>query len=325
MILVTGGLGFIGSHTARALIDLGERCVVTRHNNSEIPPVLASATGTAAVVEQVDINDSQALIALGQRHDITGIVHLADPAVASVMGAATGTAGRSAVQFATLFRGLGNVLDAARTWEVERVTLASTIGVYMGAGDGPWREDMALPIDSLHGIPAMKKVAETLAAFATRTARIPIVSVRLSGIWGPGGRNSSRIFALPGLVHAAVRPDQATADQLSRFHADDAGDLCYIKDCARAIALLHTATDLNHATYNIGGGGVFTNNEVVASLGVAVPGFAIQLTPGKTPGHPADPYLDLKRLREDTGFEPRYNLEKGIQEYVTWLREGNAR
>jgi UDP-glucose 4-epimerase len=93
----------------------------------------------------------------------------------------------------------------------------------------------------------------------------------------------------------------------------------------RAIALIHTASHLNHATYNIGGGRAFTNSEVVASLSAAVPGFTTKLTPGKTVGHPADPYLNLRRLRDDTGFEPRYSLDEGIHEYVTWIREGNAR
>src|SRR2546430_7306181 len=41
MILVVGGLnGFIGSNTTEALVDLGQDCVVTRHENTEIPGFL---------------------------------------------------------------------------------------------------------------------------------------------------------------------------------------------------------------------------------------------------------------------------------------------
>ena len=40
MILVTGGLGMIGAHTARGLVDVGQQVVVTRRRNAEIPSFL---------------------------------------------------------------------------------------------------------------------------------------------------------------------------------------------------------------------------------------------------------------------------------------------
>jgi hypothetical protein len=43
------------------------------------------------------------------------------------------------------------------------------------------------------------------------------------------------------------------------------------------------------------------------------------------PRPPDDPYLDLTRLRGDTGFESQDSLETGIEGYVSWLRAGNAR
>jgi UDP-glucose 4-epimerase len=45
MILLTGGLGFIGSDTARAALDLGESCVLTRRRGSEVPVFLREEIG----------------------------------------------------------------------------------------------------------------------------------------------------------------------------------------------------------------------------------------------------------------------------------------
>ncbi|HWM10042.1 MAG TPA: NAD-dependent epimerase/dehydratase family protein, partial [Solirubrobacteraceae bacterium] len=73
MILVTGGLGSIGSHTARALLDLGESVVVTAHRSTEPPEYLAGRV----VVESLDTTDETSFIDIGKRHEITGIVHLA--------------------------------------------------------------------------------------------------------------------------------------------------------------------------------------------------------------------------------------------------------
>jgi UDP-glucose 4-epimerase len=51
MILITGGLGSIGSHTARALLDLGESVVLTAHRSTQLPDYLADELGGRVVVE----------------------------------------------------------------------------------------------------------------------------------------------------------------------------------------------------------------------------------------------------------------------------------
>ena len=73
MILVTGGLGMIGAHTARALLDLGHEVVVSAHRRTEVPSFLAGRV----TVEPLDVTDRDAFLALANRHDISDIVHLA--------------------------------------------------------------------------------------------------------------------------------------------------------------------------------------------------------------------------------------------------------
>lgn len=81
VILITGGLGFIGAHTAAALADLGQSCVLGRHRRSGLPDFLMANGGEQLVVEPLDCTDLRTITDIGERHDITGIVHLAAPDV----------------------------------------------------------------------------------------------------------------------------------------------------------------------------------------------------------------------------------------------------
>src|SRR5690349_20925066 len=131
MIVVTGGLGMIGAHTARALVDLGQEVVVTAYRRTDVPSFLAGRVA----VETLDVTDREEFFALGKRYPVSDIVHLA------------GTIpGEDPVSFfRTDLTGLLNALDAARTWGVRRFAVASSIGNYIGQPETPWHEDLPLP------------------------------------------------------------------------------------------------------------------------------------------------------------------------------------
>ncbi len=312
MILVTGGLGSIGSHTARALLDLGESVVLTAHRSTRLPEYLADEPDGRVVVEPLDTTDEAAFLDIGKRHEITGIVHLA---------AAPYNLPDPVEYLRADSLGLLNALKAATVWRVRRFSVASTIGAYAGVDEVPWREDAPLPVVAPHQIHVFKKTAELFAALAGDSAGFDTVSLRIGTIWGPLGLPDSPFFALPRLLSAAVwGEDPDLTPPRPPAYAEDATDLCYVKDCGRAIALLMLAERLNHRIYNISSGRLVQFSEVVDAINAAVPAANITLPKGRNPDRPPDNYLDITRLREDTGFQPEYDVERGVPDYVDWLR-----
>jgi nucleoside-diphosphate-sugar epimerase len=299
MILVTGGLGMIGAHTARALVDLGHEVVVTAHRRTEIPSFLAGRVA----VESLDVTDRDAFLALADRHAISDIVHLA--------GSIPGDDPVS--YFRTDVTGLLNALDAARAWGVRRFAVASSLGVYAGRPEIPWHEDLALPTAQLpHLIVAFKKAVEPLTTHSLQGSGVQPVVLRIGTVWGPLVDPESPFFAIPSFISAALRGEQPRT-----LHADDGGDQCYAPDAGRAIALLTTAETLRHDTYNVSSGRPFTNREFGDAL-------RLELRPGRHGGPGGDPYLDITRLTRDTGFTPAFDVATAVADYVAW-RADNPR
>jgi UDP-glucose 4-epimerase len=312
MILITGGLGSIGAHTARALLDLGESVVLTAHRSTQLPEFLAGEPGGRVVVEPLDTADEASFLDIGKRHEITAIVHLAvarydllDPV--------------EYLRASTL--GLLNALEAATVWGVRRFSVASTIGVYAGLDEIPYAEDVPLPTVAVHQIPVFKKAAEAFAALIGDSAGFETVSLRIGSIWGPLGVPDNPFIPHPRLLSAAVwGEDPDLTPPRPPAYADDGTDLCYVKDCGRAIALLMHAERLNHRSYNISNGRLVRYSEVVAAINAAVPDANITVPDGRNPDGTPDTYLDITRLRDDTGFVPEYDVERSVRDYVDWLR-----
>ncbi|KAJ1683793.1 hypothetical protein LUZ63_020938 [Rhynchospora breviuscula] len=316
MILVTGGAGFIGAHTVRALCDAGEECLLAQRRSPVVPE---SLTDLPVHVAQVDVTDADALLALGHEHRVTGIVDLALALPWPSTDVPPADGARMALD------GFLNVVRAAQEWGVRRVVTASTIGVYgdrLGQGGG-LSEDLPLSLGLSHPIPTFKKTAELLGGFLSAASEVDVVTARINGNWGPGGHQPDPFFAPPSLALAAAR---RTAPDFSRMeaqpHAEDSLDFSYVKDTGRALALLQLADELHHTTYNVASGFATSNAEVVEVLRRLEPAFEAHLPEADVPPRT---WLDIERLRTDTGFGPEWGLERAAADYVAWLRDGHER
>jgi UDP-glucose 4-epimerase len=78
---------------------------------------------------------------------------------------------------------------------------------------------------------------------------------------------------------------------------------------------------LAHTTYNVAAGRMTTNREVIAAIQSVVPDFELELEPGSSV---PPSYLDITRLRQDTGYQPEWDVERSVADYIAYFRAGNA-
>jgi UDP-glucose 4-epimerase len=121
-----------------------------------------------------------------------------------------------------------------------------------------------------------------------------------------------------------ARLQSAASQQV--WYTQDAIDLCYVKDCARAIALLQTVDAVSQGTYNVGAGRATSNAELIAAVHDVVPTAQLVLRAGRDPAGPGrDTWLDIGRLSDDTGYQPEHSTSRAVADYIGWLRAGNDR
>lgn len=311
MILITGGLGFIGLHTARRFIDAGEQVVMTQFKVRREPEFIKAEIGKRASIETLDITSTNDVNAIVRKHKVTDIVHLAVPGLGALS---------AAEDYRVNVMGFLNILEAARLFDVRRVSLASSVAVYAGLAEGPFREDMLVPIPSGNPTETFKKALEILGMhFASRT-NLEVVALRIGTPFGP--LYHSLAAPTSRIIHAAAKgmPVDFSGARGGAPHQDDDTGAFFVKDCAAAIQLVQMADKLPHRSYNISAEKPITYREFVEVVKKAAPNITVNLPPGRGPRYRPNAYLDISRLKQDFGYRPEYTIERAVAEYIDWLK-----
>jgi UDP-glucose 4-epimerase len=304
-VLVTGGTGFIGAFVAQDLVDHGHDVVAF---DVSTDPERLETLGVAEDVEVVrgDVTDATDVFRACREHDVDRIVHLA--------ALLTNTAAddpRAALEVNVL--GTNNVFEAARTLDLERVAWASSAAVYAPPEnyDHDVTEDDLVYPDTLYG--ATKAYNEHQAR-AYEEFDVSHVGLRPTVAYGPYRETGGSAF----LVDLVEKP--ALGESFSVEYGDQQIDWQYVRDIAQAFRLAAFADEssLSQRVYNVAGE-TTTIREAAEVVESVVPGADISVSDeGELPWTQT---LDKTAAERDLGYEPAYDLEAGVREYVNILRE----
>ena len=309
-ILLTGGMGAIGSWVARELAEAGHRPILydVRADYALIPDL----EGRVEVVTG-DLLDLPNLVRTVLDRKVERILHLA--AMMPPQAQANPYQG-----FQVNALGTVNVLEAARIGGVKRVVYTSSKGVYGPiTGDHahptykPLTEDYPVRPNSVYG--ATKLAGEHMAFNYVRNYGLDFVALRFGSTYGPGKLGRHGIVGLHSrMIEAAMAGQETSIPQ----GGDQVDDMVYNADTAHAAVLACFAERLEHRAFNIATGKGSTLRDLAGAVRKLFPNAVIEIGPGLDyyGGGGGYSVFDIGRAQRELGYAPRYSLESGVEHYV---------
>ena len=303
-ILITGGLGFIGSNLTRRLVELGADVTLV---DSLIPEYGGNLFNIADIEHKVRINISDVRDEHSMRYLVQGQDYL--------FNLAGQTSHMDSMQDPNTdleinCRAQLSILETCRRYNPNiKIVFASTRQVY--------GKPAYLPVDERHILRPMdvnginKMAGEWYHILYNNVYGIRACALRLTNTYGPRMRiKDARQTFLGVWIRSLVegKPFEVWGGEQLR-------DFTYVDDAVEAFLLAAVREDANGQVYNLGGCEVISLREL-AELSVKINGggnFQVQDFPAERKRIDiGDYYADDRNIRKELGWEPQFNVGKGL-------------
>ncbi len=288
-VVITGGAGFIGSHTARHFKAKGWDVAVI----DDLSGGSSEALPGGIPLSVVDVSTDQVVDAIvGHRPDV--VVH-----AAAQVSVARSMADPDA-DFRVNVHGSKLVLEGARRSGARLVFLSSGGAIY---GDSDGADESTVPAPrSYYG------VHKYLAERYIELSGLAFAVARLSNVYGPGQRSDLEGGVIAIFAESLQGGRTITVDGTGGQRRD----FVHVSDVARAVVRM--AEHHGVGTWNVGSGVSVSIRELLGILESEF-GPAKEIAQGpERPGDVSDSRLRVDRIRADLGWEPGIGLKAGVRD-----------
>jgi UDP-glucose 4-epimerase len=295
--LVTGGLGFIGSHVVDKLRNKGidVRVYDLIHNTDLKRDDVEYIPGSILDLQQLS----------GAMSGIDVVFHLA--AIADVKDVFEAPHYSEQINV----RGTVNVLEAARMKNIQRVIYGSTTWVYSDAEGTHVDETTPLHAPS-HLYTSTKITGEYYCKSYSELYGLPATVVRYGIPYGPRARDGA---VVPIFVNKALNGESLTiqgdGSQFRKF--------VYVEDLAEGNVKALKSTEL-FRVYNLDGTEKVTIRQIAETIQKIVGNVEIEFTPAR-PGDFTGKEISSVRAKEELEWEASTSFENGVRKYIEWFQE----
>ncbi len=311
-VLLTGGAGFIGSHLAERLIREGHFLfIVDDLNDFYLPSIKKQNLDAVRLVGGFDFLQAD----ISEKNEIEHAIQKFSPDVIVHLAARAGV--RPSLEQPLLYErvnvaGTLNMLELARQCGASKFVFASSSSIYGVTSSIPFSEDEANPNPiSPYGV--TKLAGEKLCYCYSHLYHLPVICLRFFTVYGPRQRPDLAIHKFARLMEA---------NQALPFFGDGSAsrDYTYIADIVDGIVAaieFHSRFEI----FNLGNSRPISLKELIGLLEMGLGKKAILDRQPVQPGDMPVTYASIRRAEKHLGYQPRFPIEKGLAEFVSWLRQ----
>jgi CDP-glucose 4,6-dehydratase len=269
------------------------------------------------VLARGDLTDYASLARVLNEHEVRHVFHLGAQTI-------VGTANRSPLStFESNVRGTYNLLEACRAAAVggsplEGVVVASSDKAYGSHPELPYREGS--PLKPAYPYDVSKACADLIARSYASTYDLPVAVTRLANVYGGGDLNWSRI--VPDTARALAHGDRPVI----RSDGTPERDYIYVEDAVDAYLAVGQSLDhpeLRGRAWNVGSGNPVSVLDLVERL-IAISGSDREPDvrgEGTPHGEIDRQFLDSTAIRDELGWKPVWDLDRGLEATWRWYSE----
>jgi len=306
-VLVTGGAGFIGSHTADKLLAEGVEVVVLDNLRSgRLENIRQHVNKRNFRFVRGDIRDSHLVKDLVS--DVDAVIHLA--ALVSVPESIKDPA----LTYAINVNGTLNLLKASVDFGVKRFVYASSCAVYGNAENLPIKEDY--PPKPLSPYASSKLTAEDYVQKYNRNFGLETVCLRYFNVYGP-----RQIYSdYSGVITRFINRLTNDLPLVIFSDGEQTRDFVYVTDVAEANILALKHAKAIGEIFNIGTGVATTINQL-ANMLLELAGKNSLETVHSEPreGDIRHSVADISKAKEKLGYCPKVSLKDGLKRLLGWV------
>jgi UDP-glucose 4-epimerase len=310
-ILVTGGLGFIGSNLVDRLISTDEVTVLDDLSSGRIGNVTQHLENPKFRLVRGSILDPDTID--NALEGASAVVHLA--AVVSVALSVE----KPLLVHRVNVEGTLNILESCLRRSVDRFVFASSAAVYGNDLTPPFREDYQSNPSNLYG--ATKEAGEAYVKAYAETHDLKTVILRLMNVYGP--RRSPGPYA--GVITKFAEATSLGKPLMVYGDGEQTRDFIHVSDAVEAMAsAVHKDQAIGH-TFNIGTGKPTTVNKL-AGIFSRLTDSGCQINHVETRrGEVMASWSNIEKAKKVLEYKPKVSLENGIKSFMEWFNSESKR